>query len=280
MTNIFCTMRLIIVSLCLPPINFMNTFFNRKTSPDITVDYTSKVVVLATNIRNFPIISRLYKSLPIIPTKIIAKFSEMIYKVIDLSNGTITNSNGHEIIAAWESLDEPPSYQQAVICSLIMIDRLSSLNSSLKSEDLSLVNIGIGLSTKKYFSEILMKKTTLYKTNLLLSEEIALLLNKDFIIIEIDRIMLDEFSIPIYTIIGPNTFISSHHQIISYNHHNKFLRAFREKRWDIASSMAHGLKNAWHNKLRDYYVHMIEQCKYLKDHPPSENWDDLYKIGK
>lgn len=273
-----------VAAICIIAIAMMRSaIINKIISTD--VDYIGNIVVLTCCIRNFSMISRMYENLPSIPAKISSKFCYMLSRIIDLHQGIVVSSNNtHTITAMWESPDEAPSYHQVATCSLMMIDNLAILNSSLKSEDMPLINIGIGLSAsiaaKDDFSEYLTKKTSVYRINLLISEELALSLNKDFIVVEIDRILIKNESVPIYTIIGSNNFLSSNHQIISYQHHNKFLRAYREKRWDVASSIANGLKNAWHNKLKDYYIHMIEQCKYLKDHPPNDEWDVLYKIGK
>lgn len=247
------------------------------------------------DIRNYQLLSMMYQTEPEVPIKLMANFIHHVASFVVAFNGILMNKQEEGATAGWNApIDELDHVKQAVLSSLALINKLHDINVELKHDNLPTINAGIGISTGDIeiasknanyicsgnvfnLSKFLSSKSTAYKMSIIIHEEMYDILNKDFITIELDRVYYNDDSITLYTIIGTTQFIPISHQTISYNHHNKFLRAYRDQKWDIAISIANGLKNAWNNKLKDYYLIMIENCKHLKENPPNEHWIELHK---
>lgn len=246
---------------------------------------TTPITVLFSDIRNFSNLSKLYE--PYVLTQVMTKFNIEMLKIIEDYQGIFTYPKSHGAIAAWYETNGGES--QAINCALTMINSITSLNNILKNDGLPIINIGVGVATGLVkngtiinltdFTRYLTNKSAFYKHSLIISENIATNLINEFITIELDRIYdLENKSIPIYTIIGTSKSILREHLLICRSQHSKFLREYRDRHWDIAITIATGLKSAWNNKLKDFYLIMIDNCKLFRDHPPAENWNDRYKI--
>ena len=100
------------------------------------------------DIRGFTPISEKYKGNPEGLTKLINRFLTRMTDIIIKNGGTIDKFMGDCIMAFWNApIDDGQHEEHAVQAALEMQEELVILNKELESENLPIINIGIGINT-------------------------------------------------------------------------------------------------------------------------------------
>ena len=109
---------------------------------------TRTMTFMFSDIRGFTPISEKYKGNPEGLTKLINRFLTRMTDIIIKNGGTIDKFMGDCIMAFWNApIDDGQHEEHAVQAALEMQEELVILNKELESENLPIINIGIGINT-------------------------------------------------------------------------------------------------------------------------------------
>ncbi len=109
---------------------------------------TRTMTFMFSDIRGFTPISEKYKGNPEGLTKLINRFLTRMTDIIIKNGGTIDKFMGDCIMAFWNApIDDGQHEEHAVQAALEMQEELVVLNKELESENLPIINIGIGINT-------------------------------------------------------------------------------------------------------------------------------------
>lgn len=263
--------------------------------------HTRELTVLVCDMHAFRTLAEQYKGDPLLLTKLINRFMTMMVNVVLANHGTICKKTGSSIMAAWNvPLDVPDQQTMAVKSALDMLDRLRDLNKELSTENVLPINIGIGLNTgqavvcnigseKHVEYECLgdpvstaarfAEQSREYGVKIVIGESTLKGLDQTYIVSELDVIAMKgrTSGARIFTVLGQQVGPLPQSIGNAFNQHAKFLDAYRTQRWDRASILAKSLTLAWDFKMKDYYKMMLIRIENLKQDPPGENWDGIYR---
>jgi len=117
-----------------------------------------------------------------------------------------------------------------------------------------------------------------YGVKLVLGPLTAQQVADEFEVVELDQIAVKGKTqgVGIFTVVGLRGAGGPKYDTAK-EQHAKFLACYRAQRFDVAISIAKALKLSWDDQLKDYYNMMIERCDVLRQEPPGEGWDGVYR---
>ena len=204
-------------------------------------------------------------------------------------------------MAFWNApLDVEMQQKKAVDSALAMLAHLQELNDGLAKEGLLPINIGIGLNTGSVvvgnmgsdqrfdysclgdavnLASRLEGQSKPYGVKIVVGEATHVGLPEGYVSVELDLIAVKgkKDGVRIYTVLGTEGFDKPTSLATCHMQHRKFLSAYRDQRWDVATIIAGSLRTAWHGQMKDYYEMMIQRCHELKQDPPGKDWDHVYR---
>jgi len=262
---------------------------------------TKKLTIMFSDIRGFTPISEQYKTDPQGLTSLINRFLTPMTDLIMDQKGTIDKYMGDCIMAFWNApVNVDDHERQAVESALKMVDRLDELNVELEGEGKPPIKIGIGINTgevvvgnmgsdNRFDYSILGDAANLasrlegqsksYGVTIILGEETATAVENELFNIELDKIAVKgkKDAIRIFTVLGNNDWVFHNTNWYMYQQqHEKFLKLYRGQVWETAVRFAKDLKREW-PEMADYYNVMIDRINEYRMHPPSEDWDGVYR---
>lgn len=131
---------------------------------------------------------------------------------------------------------------------------------------------------KKSTVNIYSKYEKVYQVSNIISDDEMSSLPKKSILVELDSVMSETTNKPItiYTKLKINNNTGVSYDLIYHTQHIKFLTAYRNRRWDMAITIANSLKTSYDGGLKQYYTTMINRCQFYKKHPPGNNWNGIW----
>ena len=262
---------------------------------------TRELTLLFCDIRGFTPISEQYKTDPQGLTSLINRFLTPMTDIIMTNEGTIDKYMGDCIMAFWNApLDVERQQNKAVLSAMQMLKHLKGLNEELARDNLLPINIGIGLNTGEVvvgnmgsnqrfdysclgdavnLAARLEGQSKEYGVKIILGHNTASHLDTGWVTVELDNIAVKGKTegVKIYTVLDHYNMDLPDHIKISQSTHRKFLSAYREQRFDMATKIAQSLTTAWDYKLKDYYAMMLERIQHLRQDPPGPGWDGVYR---
>lgn len=263
---------------------------------------TKELTLLFCDIRGFTPISEQYKTNPQGLTKLINRFLTPMTDIIMRNGGTVDKYMGDCIMAFWNApLDVEDQRKRAIQTSHEMLEHLEILNIELKNEKSLPIKVGIGLNTgdvvvgnmgsnQRFDYSVLGDAVNLaarlegqsknYGVQIVLGEETAKNMDKDFAMIELDEIAVKgkQDAVKIYTSLGQYKIINhSMNWVFAHNQHEKFLTLYRQQSWILALKFASDLRDEFNGMLTNYYDVMKERIIELKETDLPKDWDGVYR---
>ncbi len=225
------------------------------------------------------------------------EYFTIMVECIQQEDGFVDKFIGDAILAAFGiPIAHGDDDDRGVRTAISMINELNAWNAKRMNDGKSPVEIGIGLNTDTVVSGNIgspkrMDYTMIgdgvnlaarlesackqYSAGILISENTYKKLRGTYYIRQIDRIVVKGKTEPIsvYEVLDYHSEKTFPHLIDVLNCFKHGLVQYRERKWDkaIASfSDAHNFNPT--DKLSQLY---IERCRYLKEHPPNEDWDGI-----
>ena len=263
---------------------------------------TKELTLLFCDIRGFTPISEQYKTNPQGLTKLINRFLTPMTDIIMRNGGTVDKYMGDCIMAFWNApLDVEDQRKRAIQTSHDMLEHLEILNKELKNEKSLPIKVGIGLNTgevvvgnmgsnQRFDYSVLGDAVNLaarlegqsknYGVQIVLGEETAKNMDKDFAMIELDEIAVKgkQDAVKIYTSLGQYKIINhSMNWVFAHNQHEKFLTLYRQQSWVLALKFVSDLRDEFNGMLTNYYDIMKERIIELKETDLPKDWDGVYR---
>tara|TARA_R110000751_G_scaffold6439_1_gene27421 strand:- start:997 stop:3051 length:2055 start_codon:yes stop_codon:yes gene_type:complete len=263
---------------------------------------TKELTLLFCDIRGFTPISEQYKTNPQGLTKLINRFLTPMTDIIMRNGGTVDKYMGDCIMAFWNApLDVEDQRKRAIQTSHEMLEHLEILNKELKNEKSLPIKVGIGLNTgevvvgnmgsnQRFDYSVLGDAVNLaarlegqsknYGVQIVLGEETAKNMDKDFAMIELDEIAVKgkQDAVKIYTSLGQYKIINhSMNWVFAHNQHEKFLILYRQQSWVLALKFVSDLRDEFNGMLTNYYDIMKERIIELKETDLPKDWDGVYR---
>ena len=263
---------------------------------------TKELTLLFCDIRGFTPISEQYKTNPQGLTKLINRFLTPMTDIIMRNGGTVDKYMGDCIMAFWNApLDVEDQRKRAIQTSHEMLEHLEILNKELKNEKSLPIKVGIGLNTgevvvgnmgsnQRFDYSVLGDAVNLaarlegqsknYGVQIVLGEETAKNMDKDFAMIELDEIAVKgkQDAVKIYTSLGQYKIINhSMNWVFAHNQHEKFLTLYRQQSWVLALKFVSDLRDEFNGMLTNYYDIMKERIIELKETDLPKDWDGVYR---
>lgn len=205
-------------------------------------------------------------------------------------------------MAFWNApLDVEDQRKRAIQTSHEMLEHLEILNKELKNEKSLPIKVGIGLNTgevvvgnmgsnQRFDYSVLGDAVNLaarlegqsknYGVQIVLGEETAKNMDKDFAMIELDEIAVKgkQDAVKIYTSLGQYKIINhSMNWVFAHNQHEKFLILYRQQSWVLALKFVSDLRDEFNGMLTNYYDIMKERIIELKETDLPKDWDGVYR---
>jgi adenylate cyclase len=263
---------------------------------------TRELTLLFCDIRGFTPISEQFKSDPQGLTTLINRFLTPMTDIIMKNGGTIDKYMGDCIMAFWNApLEVEQQRKMALLSSHQMLEHLDKLNVELKKENSLPINVGIGLNTgevvvgnmgsdQRFDYSCLGDAVNLaarlegqskgYGVPIILGEETAKEMDKEFALVELDNIAVKgkEDAVTIYTSLGEYHILDrTMNWVMASNQHEKFLELYRQQHWDMALKYASDLRDEFDGMLADYYDIMKQRIIELKETGMPKDWDGVYR---
>ena len=263
---------------------------------------TKELTLLFCDIRGFTPISEQFKSDPQGLTRLINRFLTPMTDIIMKNGGTIDKYMGDCIMAFWNApLDVDKQRYWAIQTAHEMLEHLEKLNEELKKENSLPIKVGIGLNTGEVvvgnmgsdqrfdysclgdavnLAARLEGQSKNYGVDIVLGEETAENMEKDFAMLELDKIAVKgkEEAVSIYTTLGQYEIIEhTMNWVIGVKQHEKFMFFYRSQNWDIALKFAVDLRDEFNGTLSKYYDMMRERIIELKSSDLPSDWDGIYR---
>ena len=263
---------------------------------------TKELTLLFCDIRGFTPISEQFKSDPQGLTRLINRFLTPMTDIIMKNGGTIDKYMGDCIMAFWNApLDVDKQRYWAIQTAHEMLEHLEKLNEELKKENSLPIKVGIGLNTGEVvvgnmgsdqrfdysclgdavnLAARLEGQSKNYGVDIVLGEETAENMEKDFAMLELDKIAVKgkEEAVSIYTTLGQYEIIEhTMNWVIGVKQHEKFMFFYRSQNWDIALKFAVDLRDEFNGTLSKYYDMMRERIIELKSSDLPSDWDGVYR---
>ena len=243
------------------------------------------------DLRDFTTISEKFKSNPQDLTNLINKYLTPLTGCVIDHHGTVDKFIGDALMAFWNApIDLVDHREKSIECARQMFVLLEQLNKELEASDMVL-KIGIGLNTGPVvvgnmgsdqrfdytclgdavnLSARLEGQTKPYKVGILLGQETVKGIEDKFNFYELDKIAVKGKTegISIFTVLYNAT---------GKEQHAKFIQAYREQKWKLATEIATTNKVDI-PELAEYYKMMIERIAELEVNLKDENWDTIYRL--
>ena len=119
-----------------------------------------------------------------------------------------------------------------------------------------------------------------YGVPIILGEETAKEMDKEFALVELDNIAVKgkEDAVTIYTSLGEYHILDrTMNWVMASNQHEKFLELYRQQHWDMALKYASDLRDEFDGMLADYYDIMKQRIIELKETGMPKDWDGVYR---
>ena len=263
---------------------------------------TRELTLLFCDIRGFTPISEQFKTDPQGLTKLINRFLTPMTDIIMKNGGTIDKYMGDCIMAFWNApLEVEQQRKMALLTSHQMFDHLDKLNAELKKENSLPINVGIGLNTGEVvvgnmgsdqrfdysclgdavnLAARLEGQSKEYGVPIILGEETAKRMDKEFALVELDNIAVKgkEDSVKIYTSLGEYHILDrTMNWVFAAQQHEKFLELYRQQHWIVALKFLNDLRNEFNGKLTEYYEMMERRIGKLEQESLPKDWDGVYR---
>jgi len=263
---------------------------------------TRELTLLFCDIRGFTPISEQFKSDPQGLTKLINRFLTPMTDIIMRNGGTIDKYMGDCIMAFWNApLDVDKQRYWALQTAHEMLKHLEGLNEELEKENSLPIKVGIGLNTGEVvvgnmgsdqrfdysclgdavnLAARLEGQSKNYGVEIILGEETAVNMEKDFAMLELDRIAVKgkEEAVSIYTSLGQYDIIEqTMNWVIGVKQHEKFMYFYRTQNWEVALKFAVDLRDEFNGNLTKYYDMMRERIIELQSSDLPQDWDGVYR---
>jgi adenylate cyclase len=253
--------------------------------------------ILFSDIRGFTTITETADS-----HQLVAQLNEYFTEMVDCVfkyNGTLDKFIGDAVMAVWGNATTNGPQKDAidsVHSALQMLDDLEKLNARWKSEGRQELAIGIGLNhgqvivgdmgspKKKEFTVIgdavnlasrIEGTTKKYGLQLVIGEQVATLVENEFILQRVDLIQVKGKTEPVkvFTVLADKTKGIPEDQAAGLQHYHQGMDAFLKADFSEAEKLFTKAKTQFtRNALPDFY---IERCQQLRQSPPPENWDGV-----
>ena len=182
-----------------------------------------------------------------------------------------------------------------------MLEHLEGLNEELEKENSLPIKVGIGLNTGEVvvgnmgsdqrfdysclgdavnLAARLEGQSKNYGVEVVLGEDTAKNMEKDFALLELDKIAVKgkEEAVDIYTSLGQYDVIEhTMNWVFATNQHEKFLTFYRSQNWEIALKFAVDLRGEFNGTLTKYYDMMRERIIELQSADLPQEWDGVYR---
>ena len=263
---------------------------------------TKELTLLFCDIRGFTPISEQFKSDPQGLTKLINRFLTPMTDIIMRNGGTIDKYMGDCIMAFWNApLDVDKQRYWAIQSAHEMLEHLEGLNEELEKENSLPIKVGIGLNTGEVvvgnmgrdqrfdysclgdavnLAARLEGQSKNYGVEIILGEETAVNMEKDFAMLELDKIAVKgkEEAVSIYTTLGQYDVIeNTMNWVLGVKQHEKFISFYRSQNWEIALKFAVDLRDEFNGTLTKYYDNMRERIIELQSANLPQDWDGVYR---
>ena len=222
--------------------------------------------------------------------------------IIMRNGGTIDKYMGDCIMAFWNApLDVDKQRYWALQTAHEMLKHLEGLNEELEKENSLPIKVGIGLNTGEVvvgnmgsdqrfdysclgdavnLAARLEGQSKNYGVEIILGEETAVNMEKDFAMLELDRIAVKgkEEAVSIYTSLGQYDIIEqTMNWVIGVKQHEKFMYFYRTQNWEVALKFAVDLRDEFNGNLTKYYDMMRERIIELQSSDLPQDWDGVYR---
>ena len=119
-----------------------------------------------------------------------------------------------------------------------------------------------------------------YGVPIILGEETAKRMDKEFALVELDNIAVKgkEDSVKIYTSLGEYHILDrTMNWVFAAQQHEKFLELYRQQHWIVALKFLNDLRNEFNGKLTEYYEMMERRIGKLEQESLPKDWDGVYR---
>ncbi len=258
----------------------------------------SKITILFTDISNFSSISEEAD-----PQELVAQLSEYfdtIAKIIHKHGGTIDKYIGDSVMAFWGAPHENPKQaEQACVAAMEIIKAINTLNDQWKSEHRKAFHTRIGINTglslvgnfgsserfnytaigdsvnlanrleglnKIYGSEIIVSEAT--------KKEVSE--NLIFRVLDIVAVKGRQQSVTVYQLIGNINDHQSRKLVNLSELSEQALVYYLSQQWEEAIQAFEEILKLYPDDLAASMF--SERCLKLKEHPPVDNWDGVFRL--
>jgi adenylate cyclase len=253
-----------------------------------------EMTILFSDVRGFTTISEGLdpKELSLLMNEFLTPLSRVIYK----HHGTIDKYMGDCIMAFWGApLHDPAHARNALLAGIEMQQTLRTLQPHFKARGWPEINVGVGINTGRVSvgnmgSEIRVAYTVMgdavnlasriegitkqYGAGIIVGEDTRKAV-PDFVYRELDQVRVKGKDTPvtIYEPLGFEGEVSAElKEEVKMFHEAQ--HSYRKQEWDKAELQLHRLQSrAPDAKLYQVYA---ERIAYLRDHPPSAEWDGVF----
>lgn len=247
---------------------------------------TRELSIMFTDVRGFTSISEHYGKDVQGLTSIMNRYMTAMTAKIIKYNGTLDKYIGDAQMAFWNApLDDKEHALNSVRAALEMLEDLDDFNREISKENIPAFGMGLGIntgevvvgnmgSTQRFdytclgdavnLAARLEGQSKTYDVRIILGHRTAELVTDYYPVVELDTIAVKgkTIGVKVYTIV----------EIEDESGHKKFLRAYYDGKWKVASLLTTKLKES-NPLLSTYYDNMVERMYSV----PPINWDGVYR---
>jgi adenylate cyclase len=247
---------------------------------------TRELSIMFTDVRGFTSISEHYGKDVQGLTSIMNRYMTAMTAKIIKYNGTLDKYIGDAQMAFWNApLDDKEHALNSVRAALEMLEDLDDFNREISKENIPAFGMGLGIntgevvvgnmgSTQRFdytclgdavnLAARLEGQSKTYDVRIILGHRTAELVTDYYPVVELDTIAVKgkTIGVKVYTIV----------EIEDESGHKKFLRAYYDGKWKVASLLTTKLKES-NPLLSTYYDNMAERMYSV----PPINWDGVYR---
>lgn len=259
---------------------------------------TRELSIMFTDVRGFTTISEHYGANVQGLTEIMNRYmTAMTAKILE-NNGTLDKYIGDAQMAFWNApLDDEDHAIHAVNTGLAMLGDLDKFNEEIAKEGVPAFGMGLGINTGSVvvgnmgssqrfdytclgdsvnLASRLEGQSKPYGVRIIIGEETAKKVNKNFFLIELDEIAVKGKTkgVKIYTVLTGEAV-----NLTGKLTHNDFLKYYRNRDWETALKYNKTLKKYFNGELKYYYDMMEDRINELKDANLPDNWDGVYRAN-
>jgi len=234
-------------------------------------------IMMVIGLKDHSRLSDIYKTDYNILHKTLTSFSKKVFEIVRYNDGRIFKNHDNSILVSWSNkFGLYDQNSKAIHTAFELSEMLIESNKLLSKEGVYPLRLGISVSHDIQLSNKLEDIGKIYGVTTTFDETVSLVIDNSLIIFELDTISVDSNVINIFTVIDRMSVSNMKDSTININQHKRFLIAYRDRRFEMAATIASSLRSAWNGKLLNYYSTMISRCKTLRDHPPTYKWNEVY----